>query len=472
MEAMCSRSFVLSRAFFALAYLLVAPYTIAVGTADTTATPVSRQAQSPASAQQTFGIGNDARIRREVLDSLARELESRYVDPDMGKRLAAALRAKQKANAYKNITTLPELARVLTEDLYAIAHDKHLRVNFSFAPLPTGPPGPPSQEILNEMRKENGAISKVEILDGNVGYMRVNGVPPIEVARSAIAASFAFLQNTDALIIDNRGNGGGDPNTVALYVSYLSEGKSYVVNTFHWREGNRVEEFKTTDLGELAYGAHKPVFVLTSPATFSGGEELAYDLQASKRATIVGEVTGGGANPGGPIPLGHQFVVNMPSGRAVNPITGTNWEGVGVKPDIPTTSAVALSKAHALAIERLRAAASDPMSQSMLDAVSMKLETIAAAESGSFTRLPDAQLLGSYVPEVGAGTTVTILEKDGRLIRHIDGLPDRALIFLNGNRYRPEGLSDGFAMSFRVRQSKAELLLEQPSGPSVIRVKQ
>jgi retinol-binding protein 3 len=133
------------------------------------------------------------------------------------------------------------------------------------------------------MRKLNGAIPKVEILDGNVGYTRVNGVPPVETARSAVAAAFAFLHNTDALIIDNRGNGGGDPNTVAVYVTYLSEGKPYIVNTFHWRAGDRVEEFKTTDLGELAYGAHKPVFVLASPATFSGGEELTYDLQVLKR---------------------------------------------------------------------------------------------------------------------------------------------------------------------------------------------
>jgi C-terminal processing protease CtpA/Prc len=326
--------------------------------------------------------------------------------------------------------------------------------------------------MLKSLLKENGAISKVEILDGSVGYIRVNGVPPIEAARSAVAAAFAFLHNTDALIIDNRGNGGGDPNTVALYVSYLSEGKPYVVNTIHWRKDNRVEEFKSTDLGELAYGAHKPVFVLTSPATFSGGEELAYDLQALKRAVIVGEVTGGGANPGGPISLGHQLVVNMPSAQGINPITGTSWERVGVRPDIPADSADALSKAHALAIERLRAAVSDATSQSMLDAVSMKLETIETAKSENSTRLPNTELLGTYIPEVGAGTTVTILEKEGRLIRHIDGFSDRALTCLNGNRYEPEGLPDGFAVSFRVNQSKVELLLEEPSRSSVIRVKQ
>jgi hypothetical protein len=280
------------------------------------------------------------------------------------------------------------------------------------------------------------------------------------------------VHNTDALIIDNRSNGGGDPNTVALYISYLSEGAPYVVNTFRWREGNRVEEFKTTDLGDLTYGSKKPVFVLTGQGTFSGGEELSYDLQVLKRALVVGEVTGGGANPGGPVPLGHQFVVNMPSGQAINPVTGTSWEGVGVKPDIPVAAAAALSQAHRLAIERLSAATADPLSRSMLDAVAMKLEAIEQAESGRVSRLANVELLGDYAPAVGRGTTVHILEKDGRLVRHVDGVADRELVYLNGNRYRLEGLPEGFAISFRTDQGKSELLLEDPIGPSTIRVKQ
>ena len=409
----------------------------------------------------------DERVRKDVLEALARELDARYAIPDMGKKLAATIQAKQRANAYKSITSGPEFARALTDDLLTVAHDKHLHVNFSFAPLPQqGPPGLPP-----ELRKMNGGISEVRILDGNVGYMKLYAVLPLELARGAVAAAFAFVHNTDALIIDNRFNGGGDPSTVALYVSYLSEGASYVVNTFHWREGNRVEEFKTTDLGDLTYGSKKPVFVLTGQGTFSGGEELSYDLQVLKRALVVGEVTGGGANPGGPVPLGHQFVVNMPGGQAVNPITGTSWEGVGVKPDIPVPAATALSKAHALAIDRLIAEASDPISRSALEAAAMKVQTMEEAESGSATRLANADLFGAYAPEVGAGTTVTILEKDGRLIRRIQGFPDRALIYLNGNRYRPEGLPDGFVISFRMNQGKTELLLEEPIGPSTIRVK-
>ena len=119
----------------------------------------------------------------------------------------------------------------------------------------------------------------------------------ILAAREALAGAFAFLQQTDALIIDNRSNFGGSPATVAHYVSYLSEGPPALVSTLHERADRRILEFYTEDLGERSYGASRPIFVLTSAATFSGGEALTYDLQALGRALVIGEVTGGGAHP-------------------------------------------------------------------------------------------------------------------------------------------------------------------------------
>ena len=323
-------------------------------------------------------IAIDAHVRKEVLNTLAEKLESQYVFVDTARKLAETVRAKEKAGDYKNITQGPELARALTDDLFAVAHDKHLQVAFRFDALPKGPMGPPPVEFF---RKLNGMIPKLEVLEGNVGYMRVDGVPPIESARAPIAAAFAFLHNTDALIIDNRDNHGGYPETVAWYMSYLSTGPAHLVNTFHWRAGNRTREFKTTELGDLVYGASKPVFVLTSSGTFSGGEELSYDIQAFKRGIVIGEITGGGANPGGPVPLGHHFLVNMPGGQAINAVTGTNWEGVGVKPDVAVPAVSALSKAHELAIDHLIATTSDPEARTQLEAVATKLKTVAETKS-------------------------------------------------------------------------------------------
>lgn len=283
-------------------------------------------------------------VRQEVVTELARKLASDYVFEDVGTHMAEAVLNKLDSRAYDVPTSLDEFASTLTDDLRAISRDKHLGVVFL---------GSGSVTARMPERLQNGGIAKHEVLDGNIGYMQIIGMLRLEDARDAIVAAFAYVHDTSALILDNRENGGGDPRTVAFYVSYLSEGPPYVVNRFHWREGNRVEEFQTTDLGALSYGTQKPVFVLTSPATFSAGEELAYDIQAQQRGIIVGEVTGGGAHPQRGVPLGHAFVAQIPYGRAINAISGTNWEGSGVHPDVEVPADQALMEALRLAVERL-----------------------------------------------------------------------------------------------------------------------
>lgn len=417
---------------------------------------------TPAAKTEIKMMTLDAITRNEVLNELARKVESDYALPDVSKQLAQMVKAKRSANAYRHITSALEFARAITDDLYALAHDKHLHVDFIPVSATPAPGGQHDNSFLELVRQTNGMVPKVEILDGNIGYMRVNGVPPLPLARDSVAAAFAYLHRTDALILDLRWNGGGDPNTVALYMSYLSEGPSYLVNTFHWRADNRVEEFRTTELKDLSYGAHKPVYVLTSPMTFSGGEELAYDIQAFKRGTLVGEVTGGGANPGGPEPLGHQFVVFMPSGYAVNAITGTNWEGKGVKPDVAIAASGALSKAQVMSIETLLAAANDP-SRPFVEAAKLELASKTDTEV-----LPSERITGTYFLQSRGGAVVTIQERQSHLIQRIAGFPESTLVRMAGNRYEPEGHPDGFATSFITKGDRIYLLLEQPFGPATV----
>lgn len=285
-----------------------------------------------------------ARVRQEVVAELARKVESDYVFEDVAARMAEAVLGKLDAGAYDVSASADELASTLTEDLRAISNDKHLGVLA---------PGSGSSAASMQERFQNGGIAKIEVLDGNIGYMQLLALVRIEDAREAIVTAFADLHDTSALILDNRENNGGDPRTVAFYMSYLSEGPPYVVNRFHHRGGNRIEEVRTTDVGALSYGNQKPVFVLTSAATFSGGEELAYDIQAQRRGLVIGEVTGGGANPARRVSLGHGFVAQIPNARAVNPITGTNWEGSGVQPDVEAPADQALMEAQRLAVEQL-----------------------------------------------------------------------------------------------------------------------
>ena len=409
----------------------------------------------------------DKAARREIVTDLAAKLMSDYAIAETGLKMADSLRKKLESGGYDNVTSPFDFAQMLAEDLSDVAHDKHLRVVYSSQPLPEVSNELPSPDMIEkrkeQMRKMNGAIPKVEILDGNIGYMRVNGVPMFDVSKDAISAAFSFLKNTDALIIDNRGNGGGDPNTVAWYMSYLSEGEPYVVNTFHHRKEDRIEEFKTTDLGDLTYGAKKPVFVLTSPNTFSGGEELTYDIQVFKRGVIVGEVTGGGANPTGPVPLVHNFLAIIPFGYAVNPITESNWEGTGVKPDVKVPAEEALAEAHLLAIKRLQENDTDPMSRSELDAVSFKLEIGKGSLKSADSDIKQEQIVGKYASKLPI-PPLTIEARNGDLYLNVPNNPKAKLVSIGPNRYKIDGLPDGFFTNFRIKNEKIQLLLEQPQG--------
>lgn len=164
-----------------------------------------------------------------------------------------------------------------------------------------------------------------------------------------------FLVNTDALIIDVRRNGGGEPEMVAAVCSYLLP-PNRLINKFYWRPQDRWDEFRTSPVTGRHYGTTRPVYVLTSENTFSGAEEFAYDLQTQRRGEVVGDTTGGGAHPGGMRRVAEHFGVWLPSGRAVNPVTGKNWEGTGVRPDVPVPASEALRTAHLRALQRLLAA--------------------------------------------------------------------------------------------------------------------
>lgn len=297
-------------------------------------------------AQQGLATLDDT-ARGEVIAAAARILRNRYVFPDVGERAAQAIESALDAGSYDDLDQRSEFAARLTEDLQAIANDKHLRVMVPGAPpvSPTGapPPIPPRAE---------GGVVRADILDDNVGYIEIAGFPPPFAFNGPTDHAMTALEDTRALIVDIRRNGGGSPESVTRLVSYFVDGDEPVhVNTFINRTPE-TETFTTREFWSEATPfsyAGKPVYVLTSGFTFSGGEEFAYDMQVMELAELVGETTGGGANPGGTMPLAAGLGMFVPGGRAKNPITGTNWEGVGVIPDV----AVPRDDALRVAAERL-----------------------------------------------------------------------------------------------------------------------
>jgi hypothetical protein len=322
----------------------------------------------------------DAATRTAVITTLGKQLHAYYVFPDVADQVSQALATKDAQGGYAGDHDVEAFADALSKDLQTLGKDSHFRVVFAPGANPGDPTfdGEPSQEEQVRMRQEIAmmayGIQRVERLDGNVGYLEVRGFGPTEMVGEALTSAMTVLSGTDALIVDLRRNGGGEPSTVAWLMShFFAADDRRHLNDITTRANHKTEEFWTTPGVRVHYT--RPVYVLTSGRTFSGGEEFAYDMQTQKRATLVGETTGGGANPGGDVSLGHDFVAFVPTGQSINPVTHANWEHVGVKPDIAVPAAEAQKTAHLAAVRGLLADAADPELRDYLSRTVEKLES-------------------------------------------------------------------------------------------------
>jgi len=320
--------------------------------------PLAAAAQGPPPPDQP-DMTVDASTRKAVVDTLTERIERLYVFPDKARETARALRKRLAAHEYDRITSAKELADSLTSHAQAVTHDLHLRVGYRNESVPPmREDGPPPEAEMRRMREQarrtNYGFERVERLPGNIGYLDLRQFTGAPEGQATAVAAMNFLGNVDALIVDLRRNGGGSPTMIATLLTYLTNPDDRLLfNTFYEREEDRTLQFWTSPYvpGPRLYG--KPVYVLTSPRTFSAAEEFAYDIQTHKLGTIVGAVTGGGAHPGGFYRVHDHFMVFVSTGRAVNPVTKTNWEGVGIKPDLPVPPGEALKIAHVEALKKI-----------------------------------------------------------------------------------------------------------------------
>lgn len=292
----------------------------------------------------------DARTRKQVIDNAIAKLDSNYVFPDVAKKMGDELRARLARGEYERVTNGVSFASLLTEHLQGVSRDKHLRVNFSPARVPDRRPNAaPDSAARERYRKQMATVNcgfvKVEQLPGNVGYVKFNFFADPEVCGPTASAAMNFVANTDALIVDLRENGGGSPDMVAYVTSYLFTTRTHL-NDLWTRRTNENREYWTRDVPGVRFGDQKPIYVLTSKNTFSGAEEFTYNLKNLKRATIIGETTGGGAHPVSGHKIDEHFVIGVPFARAINPISKTNWEGTGVEPDVKVPASEALDVAR------------------------------------------------------------------------------------------------------------------------------
>ncbi len=344
---------------------------------------------------------------RETVGAVAEQIRQRYFDAERGETIAAELEAEAAAGAFDPLTDPRDLAAALTERLRPA--DGHFGVRYSppatAAAAPDAPAAGPQLSYPEIFARTGQGFTRVEVLPGNIGYIRMLGFAnidfddPEDPARRAADAALDLVAGADAVIFDLRDNGGGAPSMVGYLVSAFTPRDAQIYNVFHRRQGT------ASEAPAVFYPSPRletPLYVVISARTGSAGEALPYTLQAAGRATIVGEATAGAANPGGSVEAAPGFEVFISTGAPINPLTGGNWEGTGVVPDVEVESGQAVDQAMVLALEQVLAG------DSLTDAA--RIDARWALEA--LTASPPADIrLADYAGEYGS-LTVTV-EGDG-----------------------------------------------------------
>jgi hypothetical protein len=302
----------------------------------------------------------DAAERRRVMDAVIQNLNAHYVDPDVARKMTEALLAHEKSGDYEAVTDGTVFSDLLTRQMRDVSQDMHLEVAYSESPLPASrfdtlgrPLGPTPEDIARyreAMKQENCTFEKSEILPHNIGYLKLNSFPDPSICESTARAAMNRLNGADAIIFDLRDNRGGEPEMVALMAAYLFDHPEYLYNP---RENTTQQSWTQSPVPGNKL-ADKPVYVLTSSRTFSGAEQFCFNLKMMKRATLVGETTGGAAHAGVFHRIDDHFGIGIPEVKAINPYSKRGWNGTGVEPDVSVSAAAALETAMKLAESKLR----------------------------------------------------------------------------------------------------------------------
>ncbi|MGW7487282.1 S41 family peptidase [Streptomyces sp. NPDC054786] len=288
----------------------------------------------------------------EIINSALDRIMAGYVFPQRAAEADRAVRARLAAGEYDALSGAAFCAAV-TAHLQEACPDRHLRLLWQDEPRSAEPADDTGRAaFLALMRAENQGIRRSEQLDGNIGYLDVRWIPDAGQGARAIGAAMELVTHTRALLLDLRECRGGSPAGAAMWCSYFFPDDEVHLNDFFERSTGSTRQYWTLPYLPAPRYLDRPLYVLTSATTFSGGEDVAYTLQAHGRAEVIGEVTGGGAHPTARHPVTEHITVTVPTARTVNSVTGTNWEGVGVQPDRAVPADKALETAYGEARER------------------------------------------------------------------------------------------------------------------------
>ena len=381
-----------------------------------------------------------AKTKAETVESICRSLLDSYIFPDTAKKMADKLRKRIKEGAYNKITDPVAFSDALTLDLYSIYQDRHMQVRYVQATNPAVLENTIfSEDLYQRTVRANFGLSKAEVLPGNIGYINIMNFWADNInGRATVKAALQFVSHTNALIIDLRNCGGGSQETVALICGYFLE-EPVLINRMFDRRDNTTTEFWARPDSTFTAVTKMPLYVLTSKKTFSAAEEFCYDLQNLERATIVGEVTGGGAHGKFEQDLPHGFVISIPYSRAINPVSLSNWEGTGVQPHIVTTADAALETAEMQILDDILAKTTD---KGDLFRLNWDRELLKAA-SNPIT--PETAALQKFAGVYGE-RTVTF--ENGKLFYQRAGRPKFEMEAMSATMMKPKG-NNYFKVEFK-----------------------
>ncbi len=394
--------------------------------------------------------------KQEIIKDVTVMLEKLYVFPETATKMGKHVATQLKNGEYEKMGHPGEFAHRISEDLRSVSKDRHL--SFSFNPeqaaglkrLESQSEAEVKQareQFLNDAKRDNFGFRKVERLPGNIGYLEFRYFASASQAAPTAMAALGFLANSDAIIIDLRQNGGGDPSQIQFISSYFFEKPTHL-NDIYTRGEDLTEHFWTLPYVPGTKLENADLYVLTSNYTFSGAEEFSYNMKNLKRATIIGETTGGGAHPTDQKIIQEKYVLNVPVARAINPITKTNWEGTGVTPDISVPQAEAFDKAYLMALEKLAAKSEDPARKS-------QIEFTIAAQKAKLNPVKLSEAILARYAGVYEERKVTLEEGELRYQRRG---PKYKMIPLNETTFILDG-TDDVRLEFVVKNGKATELI-------------
>lgn len=293
--------------------------------------------------------------KKTSLQELSDILLQKYVYKEVAEKIDRKLVSNLSKGKYDTINTGEEFAFKISQDLKEISSDLHL--NFEYAPKQDSGAAENLQKtdhVKTILEASGYGIKEKKILAGNIGYLEVPLFGPLDQVADTLIAAMKFVADTDALIIDLREcRGSMDPRTIPFLSGYFFEEPVHLSN-FYTRETDKITQFWSAVYVPGRKYLNKPVYILTSGRTFSGGEGFAFQMKNQERAQIIGTTTRGGAHPTEWIRLNDLFAATVPYATTIDPEDGSTWEGTGVKPHVEVKTQLALYKAHLLALDQLK----------------------------------------------------------------------------------------------------------------------